>query len=200
MDENEQMIDYNEQYELDAHIEEQMQNIDDILNSVTSIQNVDNDVELDDAYKDQYTTKQQRLRDKEVTKLLEYYTAGYKSKVKMNKAFKITLFIVCCLILSIFSGIFSYLLFNMKKVTDENVISGIVQTITVCITFLTLVVSILKIITRYVFSDKDEEYITKIVEIIQNNDLENKKQNIMVKSKIKINNLESNTNNEDNDE
>ena len=58
------------------------------------------------------------------------------------------------------------------------------QLISVCITFLTLIVSILKIITKYVFPKKEEEYITRIVEIIQNNDLENKKENINVKTKI----------------
>ena len=47
-----------------------------------------------------------------------------------------------------------------------------------------MVVGILKIITKYVFSDKDEEYITKIVEIIQNNDLENKKENIKTSREI----------------
>lgn len=37
---------------------------------------------------------------------------------------------------------------------------------------------ILQTITKYVFQEKEEEYITRIVEIIQNNDLENKKENI----------------------
>lgn len=39
----------------------------------------------------------------------------------------------------------------------------------------------MKIITKYVFPVNDEEYITRIVEIIQNNDLENKKENIRIR-------------------
>ena len=54
----------------------------------------------------------------------------------------------------------------------------------VCLTFLTLIVGILKIITKYVFPVNDEEYITRIVELIQNNDLENKKENIRAKVAI----------------
>ena len=95
----------------------------------------------------------------------------------MNKWFKILLFALSCIILCVFSCIFVYLLMNMYKIDNKNTIAGIVQTVSVCVTFLTMVVGILKIITKYVFSDKDEEYITKIVEIIQNNDLENKKEN-----------------------
>lgn len=53
-----------------------------------------------------------------------------------------------------------------------------------CITFLTLIVGVLTIITKYVFPENEEEYITRIVEIIQRNDLENKKENIKVKADI----------------
>lgn len=160
-----------------------------ITESVSLIRSVNNDDELKNAYKDEFTTEQQKIRDKEVTNLLKYYTDGYRSKVKTNKVFKITLFIISCLILSGFSVIFCILLLDIKNIDNKEIIAGIVKTVTVCVTFLTLIVGILKIITKYVFSDKDEEYITKIVEIIQNNDLENKKQNIMVKSNTKINDL-----------
>lgn len=40
---------------------------------------------------------------------------------------------------------------------------------------------LLKIITKDVFPVNDEEHITRIVELIQNNDLENKKENIRVR-------------------
>ena len=65
--------------------------------------------------------------------------------------------------------------------------------IAVCITFLSSVIGILTIITKYVFPEKEEEYITRIVEIIQTNDLENKRENIKAqasaakKSKVSIN-------------
>lgn len=57
-------------------------------------------------------------------------------------------------------------------------VNNVVSLITVCITYLSLVIGILKIITKYVFPQKEEEYITRIVEMIQQNDLKNKKANI----------------------
>ena len=43
--------------------------------------------------------------------------------------------------------------------------------------FISLVIGLLTIITKYFFPESDEQYITKIVETIQQNDLENKKEN-----------------------
>ena len=54
-------------------------------------------------------------------------------------------------------------------------IGNVAKLISVCVTFLTLIVGIMTIITKYVFPENEEEYITRIVEIIQNNDLEHKK-------------------------
>ena len=42
---------------------------------------------------------------------------------------------------------------------------------------------LLQTITKYIFPENEEEYITRIVEMIQNNDLENKKENIRVQGK-----------------
>ncbi len=57
-------------------------------------------------------------------------------------------------------------------------VSAVVQLVSVCITFVGVIVGILKTITRYLFPENEEQYITHIVELIQRNDLENKKENI----------------------
>lgn len=49
--------------------------------------------------------------------------------------------------------------------------------ITASVSFISLVIGLLTIITKYFFPENDEQYITKIVETIQQNDLENKKEN-----------------------
>ena len=106
------------------------------------------------------------------------------------------LFGICILILLCFTVTLIALVLKFNGSTDAKSIESVVQLITVCVTFLTLIVSILKIITKYVFPANDEEYITRIVEIIQNNDLENKKENIRVRisnsaneeNKMKVNN------------
>lgn len=132
-------------------------------------------------YVDEYTTHEQRLRDKKITELLDQYVHAYRYKNKSNKWYKGLLFGVCTLILLTFSVVFIRLMYNIDISNTTPSIEAVVQLISVCITFLTLIVGIIKIITKYVFPEKEEEYITRIVEIIQKNDLENKKENIRVK-------------------
>lgn len=155
-----------------------------IFDSVDYIRKVDNDKEMDNAYVDNYTTKQQRLRDKKVTELLEHYVAAYKYKNQSNKWYKSILVGCSCSILIAFSVVFIVLICNIGFTKSNSSMNELVELISICITFLTLIVGILKIVAKYVFPDKEEEYITRIVEIIQNNDLENKKENIKVQSRM----------------
>lgn len=157
-----------------------------ILDSVDFIQKVNNDKEMNmnNVYIDEYTTREQRLRDRKITELLSQYVDAYTYKNKSNKWYKGVMFGTCLLILISFCIVFIILMFKGIGYGDKVSTKGIVQLISVCVTFLTLIVSILKTITKYVFPKKEEEYITRIVEIIQNNDLENKKENINVKTKI----------------
>ena len=55
-------------------------NISQILNSVNFIQEVNNDQEMGREYIDEYTTKQQRLRDEKITELLTHYCLLYTSR------------------------------------------------------------------------------------------------------------------------
>lgn len=155
---------------------------DSIINSVQYIKQVDNTKEMADAYKDNYTTEQQRLRDKKVTDLLELYVSGYRYKNKSNKWYKGILLGVSCIILLAFSVVFILIINKMDFSRNITSVTSMIEVISVCITFLSLIVGILTIIAKYVFPENEEEYITRIVEIIQNNDLENKKENIRVQS------------------
>lgn len=154
-----------------------------IIDSVQYIKKVDNDKEMADTYIDTYTTKQQRLRDKKVTELLEQYVEGYKYKNQSNKWYKGILLGCSCTILIAFSVIFIILILKMDFTNQNTSPSSLIEIISVCITFLSLIIGILTIIAKYVFPEKEEEYITRIVEIIQNNDLENKKENIAAQLK-----------------
>lgn len=68
---------------------------------------------------------------------------------------------------------------NDSNVSNNMVVSDTlnetVALATACITYLTLVIGLMKIITKYVFPQKEEEYIARIVESVQVNDLANKK-------------------------
>lgn len=143
-----------------------------------SFSNVNNNDELDKGFRDIYATEQQLLRDVQITTLLTYYVEAYNKKRKSNPNYKKAIFGVSIIVLLSFSIMFLVLLYRYANVSNTVVINNIVALITVCITYLTLVIGILKIITKYVFPQKEEEYITRIVEAIQRNDLKNKKANI----------------------
>lgn len=69
-----------------------------------------------------------------------------------------------------------------RNINNEETVSisieAVVSLITVCVSYLVLVFGVLTIITKYVFPEKEEEYITAIVKLIQRNDLANKRENM----------------------
>ncbi len=141
----------------------------------------DSNESLNTQFTDKYTTDEQKKRDREITKLLKSYTDNYIAKSKSNRTYKRIIFITSIGILIIFFIMFLSLLYKFKNINianNDNIVNNIISLITVCITFLTLVIGILKIITKYVFPQNEEDYITQIVNSIQDNDLANKKTNI----------------------
>lgn len=157
-----------------------------ISDSLTFFQPVDNDNDINKAYVDTYATIQQKVRDRKITNLLSTYVQAYEYKSKSNKWYKGILFSVCVGILVAFCVTFMVFICNVDFKGDSDSVADVVQLISVCITFLGLIVGLLKTITKYVFPENEEEYITRIVELIQNNDLENKKENIKVQGKGNI--------------
>lgn len=155
-----------------------------IKSSLDFFRRVDNENEMSKAYIDEYTTGQQKQRDEKISELLSEYVEAYKYKNRSNKWYKGILLGVCMGILITFSIIFVILLLKLSGADRKASIESAIELISVCITFLTLIVGVLTIITKYVFPENEEEYITRIVEIIQRNDLENKKENIKVKADI----------------
>ncbi len=135
---------------------------------------------LEKPYIDKFATKEQKKRDEFVTELLKEYVGFYKGKVSDNKRYKKVLFYVSITLLIIVSLGFGLLLWEF--LVHDNLNNGIFKFVSTSVTFLSLIIGILMIITKYVFLENDEEYITKIVEMIQNNDLQNKKENIKVQS------------------
>lgn len=158
--------------------------LDSISDSLTFFHPVDNDNDINKAYVDTYATRQQKTRDRKITELLSTYVETYNYKSKSNKWYKGILFFICVGILVAFCISFIVFIYNVDFNGEANSIPDVIQLISVCITFLGLIVGLLQTITKYVFPENEEEYITRIVELIQNNDLENKKENIKVQGKV----------------
>lgn len=157
-----------------------------ISDSLTFFQPVNNDSDINKAYVDTYATRQQKSRDCKITELLSTYVETYDYKSKSNKWYKGILFFICIAILVAFCISFIVFVCNVDFNREASSVADVIQLISVCITFLGLIVGLLQTITKYVFPENEEEYITRIVELIQNNDLENKKENIKVQRKESI--------------
>lgn len=126
------------------------------------------------AYDDKYATKEQRERDQEITEILKNYSLNYKNKVDRNLKYKDEIFSLCKTTIEIFVFLFSLVIIIVLFSIDSINITGTVSLISTCITFLGMIIGLLKIITKYVFPVDEEEYITRIVESIQRHDFENK--------------------------
>ena len=151
-----------------------------ISNSIIGIEQVNNDKEMDKTFVDPFMTDEQKNRDELITSLLRCYVNAYGHKVKSNKIIKWIIVIICLLGVMglgfMFCTVINKIDFNNKELDWTNVI----QLLTVCSSTIGLIIGVLKIVVKYVFPENDEEYITRIVEIIQKNDLDNKKENIKV--------------------
>lgn len=169
------------------------------FNDITfnDLEDISDDQELNEnPFYDKFSTAEQKQRDKYVTTLLKSYVYNYENKTILNMKYKGKLFhvflILTCILTLIFSACIVYVFVDLK---NSNIAEYLIKILPICVTFVTLIIGTLNIIVKYVFPEKEEEYITKIVEIIQNNDLENKKENIR-SNQINQSNTNIDTNND----
>lgn len=132
-------------------------------------------------YKDPLATKEQKKRDEHITRLLDKYVSFYESKVKHSKICRYIILLPCMGIIVAFSILLIFLSLKVLNIESELNIQDVVAFITACISFISLIIGLLTIITKYFFPENDEQYITTIVESIQKNDLENKCENARYK-------------------
>lgn len=144
-----------------------------------SFSKAENESEL--GYKDPFVTKEQKKRDEQITRLLSEYVAFYEGKVKHSKICRYIILIPCVVIIIAFSILL--IILSLKVIDNNNnlKVQDLVAFITACISFISLIIGLLTIITKYFFPENDEQYITTIVESIQKNDLENKRENARYK-------------------
>lgn len=144
---------------------------------------IDDYVDSDDSFKDEFQTEQQKLRDGKVTELLEEYVKAYENKTAAQKKYRAIIFWGSSGII----GLFSIALLVIAIVTITRIgeikVTDVIALITALISFVTSILALTTIITKFCFPEDDEKYITSIVESIQKNDLENKKESMQLYSK-----------------
>lgn len=143
--------------------------------SRTDFEAVENENSL--GYKDPYVTSEQKQRDSLITSLLTEYVEYYKKKVSHISVCRYIILIPCMAIIVAFAVMLVIFSVCIIRSRDSVHITNLIAFITACVSFISLIIGLLTIVTKYFFPENDEQYIAKIVETIQQNDLENKKEN-----------------------
>ncbi len=135
-----------------------------------------NEEALRRGYRDPFETLEQARRDRTISKLLSIYVDSYENKMKQSRRSRRALLIISLSIVICFSIILGVLALAICISSESLNVSDIVAFITACISFISLIIGLLTIITKYFFPENDEKHITEIVQSIQNNDLKNKRE------------------------
>ena len=126
-------------------------------------------------YQEKFATKEQKSRDEVITSILHNYHKNYNNKIKYNKKHKERIIELCFTLIEITFLIFiASIVLILFCENLRNSIQGIASLLTVCVSLLGLIIGVFKIVTRYIFPEKEEEYITQIVSAIQENDYNTK--------------------------
>ena len=147
--------------------------LNDLLSSVINIASDDDDL----SYQDPYLTREQKKRDRQITILLTEYVKSYQKKVKHSTWCRYIILVPCMAIIVMFAWLLVRLSLDLMSASGSLQMTDLTAFITACISFITLIIGLLTIITKYFFPENDEQYITTIVESIQKNDLDNKREN-----------------------
>lgn len=139
------------------------------------------EIEDELGYTDPFVTKEQKKRDEYITKLLHEYVSFYEGKVRHSKICRYIILLPCVAIIVAFAILLIILSYKVLSMNRGLKTQDLVAFITACISFISLIIGLLTIITKYFFPENDEKYITTIVESIQRNDLKNKRENARYK-------------------
>lgn len=125
---------------------------------------------------DNYEPEEEKDRSRSISTILRYYGQSYKNKIDFQKRYRKVLLIGCGGITVIFAiavlVVVFYAVWNAGKLD----ISGIITVITAIISLVVSILDLVRTITKYCFPENDEEYIVRIVEAVQTNDLEKYKE------------------------
>lgn len=139
----------------------------------------------DDQLTDNYMSEHEKLHSQSITNILRDYEYSYRNKVNFQRTYRKVLFWGCSILIILFAIVSIWSLYYGVVHASALKIEGVA---TIIATVISLIVSILKlvhIITKYCFPEKNDEYILKIVDSIQKNDLERAKEHYRQQSTSK---------------
>ncbi len=113
-------------------------------------------------------------RDDSYTELLKHFVNITRIRNKVKEIHKWIYFWIIML-LTILFGISIFILLSRISLSDENYISGLIVIISSLVSFTSVIISIPLIITKYLFSSKEDKRIADIILHTQKHDLNGKK-------------------------
>lgn len=126
---------------------------------------------------DHYLYEHEKERSHSISAILKHYEYSYKAKVTFQQKYRVKLFWGCWIVIALFTlavlSVLAYAILNAGALQLESVAT----VITALISFVVSILQLVHIITKYCFPENDDEYIIKIVDSIQSNDLERTKEN-----------------------
>ncbi len=133
-------------------------------------------LESDAELTDYYQSEERKKRSRSISEILSSYKASYQNKIEFQQKYRRYLFWGCSSVVVAFALaillILGYTILNAEKMDMSNVVALIAANLSLVVSIIELV----RIITKYCFPENDEEYIVKIVESVQANDLETYKE------------------------
>lgn len=125
---------------------------------------------------DNYEPEEEKDRSRSISTILRYYGQSYKNKIEFQKRYRKVLLIGCGVITVIFAVAVLFVVYYAIRNANALDISGIITIITAIISLVVSILDLVRTMTKYCFPENDEEYIVKIVEAVQTNDLEKYKE------------------------
>lgn len=125
---------------------------------------------------DRFKIDEEKDRSNSISDILRFYRDSYRSKVDFQIKYRKILFWGCGTIIIAFSIAMLVILWYAIYFTDRLDLTSVAGLITATVALVVSILELVHIMTKYCFPDNDEEYIVKIVESVQSNDLEKYKE------------------------
>lgn len=134
--------------------------------------NEKNGLTSDDQLTDNDLSAHEKLHSQSISNILRDYEISYRNKVIFQKFYRYVLFWGCSGLVGIFAIVIVMTLWYGVIHANVLELEGMATIIAGLISLLVAILQLIHTITKYCFPENDDEYILKIVDSIQKNDLE----------------------------
>lgn len=136
----------------------------------------DSRIDSDEDLSDKYQLEEQKNRSRSISTILHHYEQSYSSKASFQRSYRKLLFWGASIIVLLFVLAILFVLIYAMLHSDSLEIAGVATIVTTIVSLVISILELVRIIIKYCFPENDDEYIVRIVETIQMNDLEKTKE------------------------